>query len=207
MLNQRNLAWKLNWYRQSELEGAMVLGKLVNQARDPYLLHQLTKHCADEARHAWLWERTIVRLGLPTLRIHRSYQSFYLEEIKRPRSITEVLALTHIFELRVHRQFAEDLSEPGLPEEARRTFIAMLHDEKGHLDWIARWLAATGNAEAVLDRYREADERVYQRLAVYHDRIWDIAGLGDSLTGEDLDDRASEEPHAAQPQHSLQAPA
>ena len=47
-----NLAWKLNWYRQSELEGALLLGRLVRQADDPELIARLTKHCADEARHA-----------------------------------------------------------------------------------------------------------------------------------------------------------
>jgi bacterioferritin (cytochrome b1) len=207
MHDRRNFCWKLNWYRQSELEGALLLGKLVRQAREPYLVHQLTKHCADEARHAWLWARTIVRLGLPTLRIHRSYQSFYLDEIGPPRNMTEVLALTHVFEQRVHRQFTEELGKAGLPEEARRTFSAMLRDEKGHLDWIARWLAARRDAEAMLRRYREADERVYRRLAVYRDRIWDIAGLGSACDGEDIDDLLAQEPHAAEPQHSTHAAA
>jgi hypothetical protein len=205
MLNRRNLAWKLCWYRQSELEGALLLGKLVSRVRQPYLLRQLVRHCADEARHAWLWEQTIATLGLPTLYIQRSYQSFYLDEISRPRSAVEVLALTHVFELRVHRQFTEDLNEPGLPDEARRTFEAMLRDEQGHLEWIARWLKSAGDAESLLTRYREADERVYQRLAVFRDHVWDIPNLGDNCSWEDTHDRASEEHHPAQPQHSVEA--
>ncbi len=46
------LAWKLNWYRQSELEGALILGKLVRVVDCPELVLRLTEHCADEARHA-----------------------------------------------------------------------------------------------------------------------------------------------------------
>ena len=67
----RNLAWKLNWYRQSELEGALLLGRMVRHAGEPFLVWHLTRHCADEARHAWLWERTLTALDLPTIRIDR----------------------------------------------------------------------------------------------------------------------------------------
>src|SRR5678815_6105725 len=74
MHDRRNLEWRLNWYRQSELDGSLLLGGLVRLSRDPYLVQQLTKHCADEARHSWLWARTIVQLGLATVRIRRSYQ-------------------------------------------------------------------------------------------------------------------------------------
>jgi hypothetical protein len=205
MHDRRNLAWKLNWYRQSELDGALLLGRLVRQAREPYLVQQLTRHCADEARHSWLWQRTIIRLGLPTLGIARSYQSFYLDEIRAPRSLCETLALTHIFEHRVHRQFTEDLAEPGLPDEARRTFGALLGDEKVHLDWIARWLDTRADAEAMLTRYREADERVYRRLVAYRHCIWEIDGLADANALEKVDDRSAQEFHPAERQHSTQA--
>ncbi len=207
MHDRRNLAWRLNWYRQSELDGALLLGRLVRQARDAYLVQQLTKHCADEARHSWLWDRTIVRLGLPTLHIRRSYQSYYLDEISPPRSMTETLALTHIFEQRVHTQFTEELAQPGLPEEARRTFSTLLRDEAAHLDWIASWLKSRGDADAMLHRYREADERVYRRLAAYRDRIWEIDGLTDTSETESIHDRTTQEPHAPERQHSTQAPA
>ena len=206
MHDRRNLAWRLNWYRYSELDGALLLGRLVPLAREPYLVHQLTKHCADEARHSWLWERTIVRLGLPIVRIRRSYQSFYLDEIRPPRSITEALALTHIFELRVQRQFTDESEQPGLPEEARRTFRALIREEEAHLDWIARWLDARAGASAMLTRYRDADERVYRRLVAYRDRSWEIDGLGSFRAGK-INDRDAQELHTAERQHPTQAPA
>jgi hypothetical protein len=193
MRDRRNLEWRLNWYRQSELDGALLLGGLVRLSRDPYLVQQLTRHCADEARHSWLWERTIVQLGLATVPIRRSYQSFYRDEIRPPRSITEALALTHVFERRVHRQFTEDLAEPGLADAVRRTLKTLIRDEEAHLDWIARWLDSRAGAAAMVARYREADDRIYRRLVGYRDRSWEI------------DDISETKCHTAEHQHPTQA--
>ena len=181
MRNPRNLAWKVNWYRQSELEGALLLGKMLRHVRDPELMSRLTKHCADEARHAWIWERTRITLGLPAVQIRRSYQSFYTEETRPPASLAEVLGLTHIFEQRVHRQFSEELEQPDLPAALRRTFIILLRDEQGHLDWVARWLSTQPDGERAIQRYRDIDERVYQQLLPFRERIWDIRGLGEEI--------------------------
>ena len=203
MQAQRSLAWRLNWYRQSELEGALLLGRMIRHATDPYLVGRLTRHSADEARHAWLWARTIERLDLPTVQIRRSYQSFYLDEISAPRGLADVLALTHVFEHRVDRHFTSELTQPGLPAAVRRTLSVLIREEQGHLDWIGRWLAMRPESEAILERYRKADERVARRLAPYRERLWDVAGLGEELGGGrrhacGID---AEESYAAQPQH------
>ena len=73
----RNLGWRLNWYRQSELEGALLLGRMVRAANDSFLVQRLTRHAADEARHAAIWADAIAEAGLPVIRIFRSYQSLY----------------------------------------------------------------------------------------------------------------------------------
>ena len=203
MLERRSLYWRLNWYRQSELDGALLLGRMVRHVTDPYLVLQLTSHCADEARHAWQWARTIDALDLPTVRIRRSYQSFYLDEISAPRTITEVLALTHVFERRVCCHFTDELGQSRLPEEVRRTFRGMLHDEQGHLDWVARWLSSRPGADAIVSLYRDADERVVKRLMPYAEHMWDIEGLGEELVEEhDGEHRIEqEERHQAESQH------
>ena len=200
MQNPRNLAWRLSWYRQSELEGALLLGRMVRQASDPYLVSRLTRHCADEARHAWLWERTLARLDLVAVRIFRSYQSLYLDHAGPPASVEDVLAMTHVFERRVHQRFTEELGQPGLPEPARRTFATLLRDEQCHLDWIGRWLKARPGAEPALRRYHEADERVYQQLMPYGERVWDIPGLGEELAGKRRDERLKER-HETESEH------
>jgi rubrerythrin len=200
---QRSLTWRLNWYRQSELEGALLLGRMIRHVTDPYLVCQLTRHSADEARHAWLWARTLEKLDLPTVQIRRSYQSFYLDEISAPRGLADVLALTHVFEHRVDRHFTSELAQPGLPAAVRHTLSILIRDEQIHLDWIGRWLAERPESEVILAGYRRADERVARRLAPYRERLWDLAGLGEEL-GEGRRHACridAEESHAAQSQH------
>jgi hypothetical protein len=140
MLNLRNLSWKLNWYRQSELEGSLLLGRLVRAATDAGLVVSLTRHCADEARHASMWARAIEQLHLPTVQIFRSYQSFYQRTGSLPACLPEALAITHVFEKRVDKEFRRELEDPQLPEPAAQTFRALLADEQDHLDWVGRWL-------------------------------------------------------------------
>ena len=181
----RSLTWRVNWYRHSELEGAMLLGRCIRHATDPHLIRELTRHAAEEARHSWLWTRAIDAAGLQTVRIHRSYQSFYRDELAAPRSLVELLALTHVFEHRVELQFTDELSRSGVPAPIRRAFAVMLHDEQHHLHWIAEWLAFQPDARVVLDRYRAADERVVQRLMPFRERLWEVSGLGEEC-GSDV---------------------
>jgi tRNA isopentenyl-2-thiomethyl-A-37 hydroxylase MiaE len=175
----RNLYWKLNWYRHSELEGALLLGKVVRAAADQELILALTRHCAEEAHHAWLWADTLHQMRLPFVRIFRSYQSFYLEHAGMPLGLAEVLALTHVFERRVHWRFTQELAQPRLPAPVRRTFRVLLKDERRHLDWVGRWLATQPEGADLLRRFQAIDEQVYLALAPYTDRIWDIPGLGE----------------------------
>jgi hypothetical protein len=177
-MNLRSLTWKLNWYRQSELEGALLLGKMIRVVDEGALVFALTRHCADEARHACLWAETVARLNLPTVRILRSYQSFYVQYGGVPTSIAEALALTHVFEKRVWRQFQKELNEPGLPSPVRATLHALLDDERQHLDWVAGWLQERPESEKLLRRLARIDEEVYAYLAPFEERLWDVPGLG-----------------------------
>jgi rubrerythrin len=181
MRNARALAWLLNWYRQSELEGALLLGRMVRVTDDPYVIAELTRHAADEARHAWLWQRAIAELGLASVRILRSYQSFYVTEGAMPQRLAEVLALTHVFERRVDIEFTEQIREGDFPEPAVRTFKALLHDEQRHLSWIAEWLASQTGAPPLVARFSEIDRRVSTGLRPFREHLWDVPGLGEEL--------------------------
>jgi rubrerythrin len=181
MCDRRALSWLLNWYRQSELEGALLLGRMVRYADDPAVLTELTRHAADEARHAWLWQRTIAELDLAPVRIFRSYQSFYADEAAVPQRMVEVLALTHVFEQRVDHEFGEQLARGDLPDPVVRTFNALLRDEQRHLGWVAAWLDRQDNAQGVVDQYRTVDRRVAEQLRPFRDRLWDVPGLGEEL--------------------------
>lgn len=177
----RNLAWRLNWYRQSELEGSLLLGRMVRIAGSGELVARLMKHCADEARHGQLWSACIQTLGLPYVRIHRSYQSFFADHGGTPSSLTEVLAFTQIFERRVHKRFTDELSAPGLPEPARVAFATMIHDEREHLEWVHDWLKPLPEAPALLKKYIAIDNTLYTQLLPFTDRLWDLPGLGEEL--------------------------
>lgn len=178
MLSRRELSWLLAWYRHSELEGALLLGRVLRQASDPGLIGALTRHCADEARHAWLWQHTIERLDLSPVRIARAYQSYY---VVVPRTLAEVLALTHVFEQRVDREFERQVRSGRYPDAVNATFRALLADEQRHLAWIAEWLSRQPDSETLLDRYRAADEQAYAQLLPYWGRPWEVPGLGEEV--------------------------
>jgi hypothetical protein len=180
-MNSRALAWKLNWYRQSELEGALLLGRLVRQADDASLVLLLSRHCADEARHSSLWADCVAELDLPVVRICRSYQSFYNDHGGTPTRIAEALALTHVFEKRVWKQFQKDLSQPGLPAPVSACLRTLLHDERQHLDWVRQWLSNRPEGSELLKRFAQVDERVYAALAPFEECMWDIPGVGEEL--------------------------
>ncbi len=177
-MNARNLAWKLNWWRQSELEGALLLGRMVGTVEEAELAARLTRHCAEEAEHSRIWAEVLAGLELPHVRIFRSYQSFYLRHSGPPACLLDVLCFTQIFERRVHTRFFEELRRPGTPEPARRAYRRMMEDEKDHLGWVAAWLREQPGAADGLERYREIDRVVFAELEPFEDRLWEVPGLG-----------------------------
>lgn len=179
---QRNLAWKLNWWRQSELEGALLLGRMVALADSAELCSRLTQHCAEEAKHSRIWGAALAELELPHVQIKRSYQSFYLRHTGPPGSLLEVLAFTQVFERRVHRTFLEEVRDPQTPQPAVRAYSKMLEDEKGHLAWVANWLVGQSGASCELKRFEAVDRLVFAELLPSQNRLWDIPQLGIEIT-------------------------
>jgi hypothetical protein len=174
----RNLAWKLNWWRQSELEGSLLLGRLVGTITDADLARKLIRHCAEEAEHSLIWANAIAELNLPHVRIFRSFQSFYLRHSGPPARLLDVLCFTQVFERRVHARFHAELHRPETPEPARTAYRRMIEDEKGHLAWVAEWLSAQPEAKERLEFYCEIDRTVFAEVEPYSDRLWEFPGLG-----------------------------
>ena len=175
----RNLAWRLNWYRQSELEGALLLGRMVGMASDAHLARSLTTHAAEEAEHSRLWAEVIKELQLPHIRIRRSYQSFYLNHAGLPKSLLEVLCFTQIFERRVHARFTLETTDAETPEAARRAYERMIEDEKDHLGWVAKWLRDQPEAVTLMQKYQRIDQQVFEELQSYEQHLYNIPGLGE----------------------------
>jgi len=183
-MNRRNLTWKMNWYRQSELEGALLLGRLVAGVEDGDFAEKLTKHAADEARHSQMWAEAIREAGLGHVRIFRSYQSLYRDHGGTPATMVEALAFTQVFERRVHRTFTAEVKDATLPAVVRETYAVMIEDEKDHLGWVAEWLRSQSGARECLDHYHAIDLAVYEELRPNQDQLYSIEGLGQEITNE-----------------------
>ena len=170
-----NELWILSYYRESELTGALVMGRLARCTDDDDLRVRLTEHCAEEANHAWLWTETILEVGGRPLRVSETYQSRYYARIGQPTTVLEVLALTQVFENRVLRHFRDHLRRPDTHPAVARTLQRMVAEEAGHIGWVKDRLdrcASEIGAVAVqetLRRFGEIDQEVYADLLRYQD--------------------------------------
>ena len=159
----------LNFYRASELQGGLILGRLVQHVREPDLILRLTTHGAEEVLHAQLWTETIVDVGGQPSPTTDTYQSRYATAIGTPTSLLEVLALTQVFERGVYRHFMLHLRRPGTHPRIQATLRRMLDDERGHLSWVKDWLDSQTGARhsaipALLRRYTAVDAAIRKQL-------------------------------------------
>jgi acyl carrier protein len=177
-----NELWLLSYYRESELAGALLMGRLARETDDDDLRVRLTEHCAEEARHAWAWTETILKVGGTPRRVSETYQSRYHAAVGNPTNLLEVLALTQIFERRVVRHFRAHLSWPGTHPDVRQTLQQLIEEEAGHIRWVKdrldAYAAANGDSVVaeMLDRFKRIDEQVYNELKEYAHCFEQIAG-------------------------------
>lgn len=177
-----NELWLLSYYRESELAGALLMGRLARETDDDDLRVRLTEHCAEEARHAWAWTECILKVGGTPKHVSETYQSRYHAAVGNPSNLLEVLALTQIFERRVVRHFRAHLSWPGTHPEVIRTLQQLIAEEAGHIRWVKDRLDAYAavNGQHVVDemlaRFRRVDEEVYEGLKPYALCFEQIAG-------------------------------
>jgi hypothetical protein len=172
-----NERWLLSFYRSSEINGALFFGRVARTVRGP-LQVDLTQHFADEANHAAYWSRCMDDLGLPAIRLGRSYQDQYLETVGLPASLMEVMAITQIFEKRAIYVYRRHLRQPGTHAAIRGTIERIMRDERWHVSYVKEALdgmAKEVGAQTVADtvsRFAVADEEVYARaLAEFGERM------------------------------------
>ncbi len=177
-----NELWLLSYYRESELAGALLMGRLARETDDDDLRVRLTEHCAEEARHAWAWTEAILKVGGTPRRVSETYQSRYHAAVGNPSNLLEVLALTQIFERRVVRHFKAHLAWPGTHPEVAKTLQLLIDEEVGHIRWVKDRLDAyaTVHGELVvremLNRFQGIDEQVYGELKQYANCFEQVAG-------------------------------
>ena len=175
-----NDLWILSYYRESELAGSLIMGRLARETDDDDLRVHLTEHCAEEAHHAWLWTETILKVGGTPKRVAETYQTRYYAEIGTPTSLLEILALTQVFERRVIRHFRAHMKWPNTHPAVIETLQRMIDDEVGHISWVKdrldRYAAEKGEAVVTetMRRYTEVDQRVYEAAMRYRDNARDL---------------------------------
>jgi acyl carrier protein len=175
-----NDLWILSYYRESELAGSLVMGRLARETDDDDLRVHLTEHCAEEAMHAWLWTDTILKVGGTPKRVAETYQTRYYAEIGTPTSLLEILALTQVFERRVIKHFRAHLKWPNTHPAVAATLQRMIEDEVGHISWVKdrldRYAAEKGEAivAETMRRFTEIDQRVYDAAMRYRDNMREL---------------------------------
>ncbi len=181
---KENELWLLSFYRTSEISGALFFGRLCKSLRPSQIQHDMTKHFSDEAVHSWLWTDCIASMGAQPLKLSDSYQDQYLSVAGMPANVMEILALTHVFEKRVIRQYALHSRVPDLNPAISSTLSKIMDDEHWHLSWVHDALvgmeAEFGKEyiEQTVKRFWDADQEVYKRTMNEHEeRVRDLGIL------------------------------
>lgn len=160
-----------SYYREAELRGATLLLKLIMRVEDSESQVKLSRHLADETRHAWLWTKRIADLGATPVPVSDGYQTRIGHEVGIPKTLTDLFALTVVVEERAQRRYLEHARRPDVDAETKELLHEVTKDEKWHIGWIKnklKELAAANGGEAkmlaTLERYREIDRRVVADL-------------------------------------------
>lgn len=166
-----------NYYRDAELQGANLLARLLQHTEDPDLQIKLTRHLADEARHAWLLTERIVELGGRVTRVSNGYQRQLRRSVGIPTSVLDLLALTYVVEERARRRYQEHTVCPDVDPKTAALLQAMNEDEDWHLTWVGEKLKELEAVEgkercaAALARYHALENEVYARLETEERRV------------------------------------
>jgi bacterioferritin (cytochrome b1) len=161
-----------SFYRDAELRGARLLFNMLGHLKDPDAQVKMSKHLADETRHAWLWTKRIADLGGTPVQIEDGYQRRLGLRAGVPKNIVDLLALTVVVEERAQRRYMAHAALPDVDDATREVLKAVTEDENWHLSWIEKKMREIAQAEGdeqraedALERYREIDREVWATLA------------------------------------------
>jgi bacterioferritin (cytochrome b1) len=161
-----------SFYRDAELRGARLLFNLLHHMKDAEAQLKMSRHLADETRHAWLWTKRIADLGAAPVMIDDGYQRRLGLRTGVPKDLIDLLALTVVVEERARARYMHHAALPNVDKETLEILKAVTEDESWHLSWIERQMREIareqGNpqrAEQALEKYRAIDREVYATLA------------------------------------------
>jgi len=170
-----NDRWLLSFYRISEISGSLFFGRLAKSLKAGPIQHDMTRHYADEAMHAWYWTDCLRKLGVEPLELGGAYQDQYLAAAGMPVNIMEILAITQVFERRVINQYAVHSRADGIHELVKSTIDRIVEDEKWHIRWIRDALKGMESEygkdtiDSTVERFLRADREVYEHTIREHE--------------------------------------
>jgi hypothetical protein len=183
ILINENERWLLSFYRTSEISGSLFFGKLAKSLKAGPIQHDMTKHYADEAMHAWYWTDCLDKLGVEPLELGGAYQDQYLAAAGMPVNIMEILAITQVFERRVINQYAVHSRADGIHALVKNTIDRIVEDEKWHIKWIRDALKnmesdyGKNTIDETIERFLQADSEVYAKTVREHEeRVRELMG-------------------------------
>lgn len=182
-LTDREL-WLLNFFRNSELHGALLMGRLARTLKGNELLANITEHCATEAHHAALLSELIVELGGDLNPQLETIQEHYSREGGIPKELVDLLVLSEVLEHRVLTSYREHL-HPGAGSDevdprTRRVLEQILLEEEEHGGnddaWLEQTLGQLPEAEVERSRrkWQEVDRKVAARIHAELDKMFPI---------------------------------
>ena len=170
-----NERWILSFYRTSEISGSLFFGRLARSMKAGPIQHDMTKHYADEAMHAWYWTDCLNKLGVEPMELGNAYQDQYLAAAGMPVNIMEILAITQVFERRVINQYAVHSRAAGVHTLVKSTIDRIVKDEKWHIKWIRDALKnmepeyGKSTIDDTVERFLQADRAVYESTVREHE--------------------------------------
>jgi bacterioferritin (cytochrome b1) len=180
-LTRREL-YLLNLYRNSELHGALLMGRIARSISNPEVLLGATRHCATEAQHAALLTEVITSLGGMLEPAGETIQEHYSENGGIPKDLVDLLVLSEVLEARVLASYRTHLGRANVHPRVREVLEHIVHEEEdhsGHQGWAEKWLA-TLPAERVQfarSKWAAIDARV---AAGFHVQIAEMTDEGDA---------------------------
>jgi len=169
--------WILNFFRNSELHGAMLMGHLARTPQTPELLKNITRHCATEAHHAALLTELIAELGGTVDPMLGTIQQHYAQDGGVPTELVDLLVLSETLEQRVLITYRQQVDTPGLDRRIRQVLEEILREEEEHGDGEDCWLEqALGRlpadqVRASRTKWQEIDCKVAAHLERHVDTI------------------------------------
>jgi bacterioferritin (cytochrome b1) len=135
--------WLLNFFRNSELHGALLMGRLARSLSGTELLTNITRHCATEAHHAALLTEAIADLGGEVDPKTGTIQELYSREGGIPKVLVDLLVLSEVLENRVLSAYREHLNSADLHPKVRVVLEEILREEEEHGAGENTWLEHT----------------------------------------------------------------